>query len=600
MAPAQGKKSRAHGRMPMVRSWSNVPRVTGESPESAPRPRNLEPTELGYRRRAPVRWLGPVLLAATGARVALAEQFGAYLDKRELQYPFPKKVNDHSDADEFWFDFVADTGDGFDATYTVAYLLAQPSLRVGEETLPRGQALIFGGDQVYPTASSQAYEDRFKGPFRSAFPWVAHGETSPALYALPGNHDWYDGLTAFLRVFATREGTTIGGWHTAQTRSYFALKLPKRWWLLAIDAQEAAYIDDPQLEYFYEVAKDIQPGDRVIVCTPNPSWVEDTEKASLYDTTDYFLRKVIAPTGAEVSLMLSGDLHHYARYANPNRQLITFGGGGAYLYATHELPKKITVPPKESIVRTASDSEEYALAKVYPSRMRSRGLGTGVFTRLPARNWGFLILLGVLHTMLLLALNNSAGDATLTLPGFLMIAVVYGLTLFFAAGLTPGRRHTKHYVLGLVHGSIQVGMGVGALMLWRLLPFDTLGWPLPIIAATALYGPILALAAAEVVALYLLIASRFGVNLNELFAGQGIQGYKGFLRLHIAKDGALTIYPIGIDSANKRWRAAPSAPPTAPWIEPVKPLRPHLIEPPIQLVPDRLPAVPRQTEGRVS
>src|SRR3954466_7889765 len=106
---------------------SNVPDVD-EPAADVPRPKTLEPEELGYRRRAPVRWLGPVLLAATGARVALAEQFGAYLDKRELQYPFPKKVNDHSDAEEFWFDFVADTGDGFDATYTVAYLLAQPSL----------------------------------------------------------------------------------------------------------------------------------------------------------------------------------------------------------------------------------------------------------------------------------------------------------------------------------------------------------------------------------------------------------------------------------------------------------------------------------------
>ena len=121
-----------------------------------PRPRSLAPEELGYRRRSPVRWLGPVLLSATGARVALAEQFGAYLDKRELQYPFPKKVNDHSQGQDLWFDFAADTGDGFDATYSVAYLLAQPDLRIGDAVLPRGEALVLGGDQVYPTASSQS------------------------------------------------------------------------------------------------------------------------------------------------------------------------------------------------------------------------------------------------------------------------------------------------------------------------------------------------------------------------------------------------------------------------------------------------------------
>jgi hypothetical protein len=559
-----------------------VDHSTDPATVAAPRPKSLEPQELGFRRRTPVRWLGPVLLAATGARVVLAEQFGAYLDKRELQYPFPKQIHDHTAGDEFWLDFVADVGDGFHATYSVAYLLAQEELTVDGVRLPRGQALVLGGDQVYPTASGQAYEERFRGPYRAAMPEVRDGLPNPTLYALPGNHDWYDGLTAFLRVFARREGTAIGGWQSAQTRSYFALKLPQRWWLLAIDAQEGAYLDDPQLAYFREVAEQIEPGDRVIVCTPHPAWVQAAEIPSLYDTTDYFIRKIVAPTGAGVSLMLSGDLHHYSRYAEPERQLITFGGGGAYLYATHELPKKITVPPKETIVRQASHSRTYTLTKAYPSRMRSRALQTGVFTRLPVRNWGFVVLLGILHTLLLLALDNAESQA-LTLPGFIMIGAIFGLTLFFAAGLTAGRRTAKHYWLGIIHGVIQVGMGVGALFVWRQLIFDQLDWPLPIIAAVALYGPILAVASAEVAALYLLIASRFGVNVNELFAGQGIQGYKGFLRMHIGRDGALTIYPIGLDSAGKRWRANPSAPAHAPWIEPVKPLRPKLIEPPIVL-----------------
>jgi hypothetical protein len=568
-----------------------------EAAVAAPRPKSLEPQELGFRRRLPVRWLGPVLLAATGARVALAEQFGAYLDKRELQYPFPKGDHDHSAGDEFWFDYVADLGDGFNATYSVAYVLAQRELEVltpGRDMdgdlnglrLPRGEALVLGGDQVYPTASTSAYEDRFTGPYRAALPAVAEGEQAPALYALPGNHDWYDGLTAFLRIFARREGTSIGGWRTAQTRSYFGLKLPHRWWLLAIDAQDDEYIDDPQLEYFREIAKGIEPGDQVIVCTPRPAWVQSAQRTSLYEATDYFLRRVVYPTGAEVALMLSGDMHHYARYAGSGRQLITFGGGGAYLYATHELPKTITVPPKETIVRQASTSEEYRLAKSYPSRMRSRALGSGVFTRLPVRNWSFLVLIGVLHTMLLLALDYAEGPSR-TLPGFVMISVVLGLALFFSVGLSPGRRTGRRYLLGIIHGCTHVGMGIGALSLWRQSPFDDLTWPLPILAAATLYGPVLAIVGTEVVALYLLVASRFRVNLNELFAGQGIQGYKGFLRMHVGADGTLTIYPIGLDATCKRWRASPAAPAAAPWIEPMKPLQPHLIEPPIVLASRR-------------
>lgn len=58
---------------------------------------------------------------------------------------------DHfSEKDDLWFDFVADTGDGGNSSYSVARLLAQPSICVrcsdSELTLPRGNLLIIGGD----------------------------------------------------------------------------------------------------------------------------------------------------------------------------------------------------------------------------------------------------------------------------------------------------------------------------------------------------------------------------------------------------------------------------------------------------------------------
>jgi hypothetical protein len=54
---------------------------------------------------------------------------------------------DHlSKCKELWFDFMADTGDGGNSTYSVARLLAQPSLTVGDLKLPRGHLLIVGGD----------------------------------------------------------------------------------------------------------------------------------------------------------------------------------------------------------------------------------------------------------------------------------------------------------------------------------------------------------------------------------------------------------------------------------------------------------------------
>src|SRR6266566_2618377 len=90
----------------------------------------LPPGTSGFR-YPPVPWLSPGQLAGTALRVLLSDWFGAYLDKRELQQALPDTIFDEgADEAELWFDYVADLGDGFDPTYTVAYLLAQPELSV--------------------------------------------------------------------------------------------------------------------------------------------------------------------------------------------------------------------------------------------------------------------------------------------------------------------------------------------------------------------------------------------------------------------------------------------------------------------------------------
>ena len=58
---------------------------------------------------------------------------------------------DHfSEKEDLWFDFMADTGDGGNSSYTIARLLAQPSIRVNTKdsfcVLPRGDLLLIGGD----------------------------------------------------------------------------------------------------------------------------------------------------------------------------------------------------------------------------------------------------------------------------------------------------------------------------------------------------------------------------------------------------------------------------------------------------------------------
>src|SRR5262249_37674089 len=72
----------------------------------------------------------------------------------------------------------------------------------------------------------------------------------------------------------------------------------------------------------------------------------------------------------------------------------------------------------------------------------------------------------------------------------------------------------------------------------------------------------------------------------ELFSSQRIEGYKALLRMHIANDGSLTIYSVGLRRVRRigpsfvrwHWKADPKGAPTAPWFQPRRRLRPHLIE----------------------
>lgn len=568
-----------------------------EVPQPRPRPKDLTEEELGFRRQKAVRWLTPRTLITTGAQSLVAEIFGSFADKRELQAGLPSTVHRHGSGEELWLDFVADLGDGFDATYSVASLLAAPSLRLsGTEPLPRGQLLIMGGDEVYPAASTRAYEDRSKGVYRAALP-VPQGYPAPTLFALPGNHDWYDGLTAFLRVFAQRR--PFGGWQTEQTRSYFAIELPQRWWLFAIDTQFDDYVDAPQLEYFREVSAELNPGDAVILCTSTPAWVPAGSGGETkgYDTFEFFNREIIRKRGATVRVMLSGDKHHYARYAERDGtgQLITSGLGGAYLAATHLLPGELKLPPDQSRVRHPSEQTCFDLTERYPSKAESAALAPGIFN-LPWRNLGFWKLTGMLQLAMSLAvLLGLAEDSPGIFRTFaawapaVLVAIILMVGAMAFARFDMPRSSKTNTAAGILHAAGHIGLSVGwaAIVLWldrHVLPSGS-GADLLIFAIVAIGTPVLiGFLDAEVVAVYLLVVCRFGINLNEAFAGQSIEDHKGFLRLHIDGDGLLTIYPVKLPTVCRSWVARPDGAESDPWIVPDGTvLQPELIEEPIKI-----------------
>lgn len=212
----------------------------------------------------------------------------------------------------------------------MAKLLAEEELSLEHQgssiTTERGRLLIMGGDQVYPTATRDEYNNRMAGPYRAALPWTPEGKP-PHLFAIPGNHDWYDGLTSFIRLFCQKRW--IGGWQTQQSVSYFALKLPHKWWVWGIDVQLESDIDKPQLDYFNQVAKEeMQKGDRVILCTAEPSWVyaETKENPAAYHNLNYFEQNIIREHGGTLAMTLTGDLHHYCRYQDASGAAATSTG----------------------------------------------------------------------------------------------------------------------------------------------------------------------------------------------------------------------------------------------------------------------------------
>ena len=577
-----------------------------------------------YTGQSMTDWFSIGVLLSTGVRDLLSKVFAVYADRRATIAALrpAKTFRDLADREEMWLDYVADLGDGWNSTYSIAWSLAQSAHEIetsdGPTTVDRGDLLVFGGDEVYPYASADLYSTRLERPYRAALPCTPEG-SHPALFAIPGNHDWTDGLRGFMRRFC--QGAWLGGWKTHQTRPYWSIQLPHGWWIWGVDSQMDNYIDQAQVDYFRTAAKELQPGDRVILCVAAPSWIYAAEgDNALHRNLIFIENEIICDRNARLVLTLTGDLHHYAHYSATNasdgvvRHKITCGGGGAFTHGTHHLPGTIELVEQEERREYKLEENGESTASVMPGRNVSRQL---LWKNLlfPMHHLSFAGLLGGFYLVYSLVLANSgllnelsgipveAGNAWLTAKTFFLETLSHVAPLFFFALLlasgyafaqpdwhsNPEVKRVRKLVAGLIHSTLHLLVLLP--LLWVLAHSRSLTLPpLPpnwcsLVQFSLSVYLVGALIGGLVFGIYLSGSNLLaGYHRTEAFSALRDANHKSFLRMHLSRDG-LVIYPLGFKEVETAWIADEAGGENRSWIQPGvgSKLVPKIIGQPIEL-----------------
>ncbi|MET7292917.1 metallophosphoesterase [Streptomyces griseoloalbus] len=325
-----------------------------------------------YRRLMPSRvekvsWLDPRMLWAARNGV-LASWFGdptghtraRWVAQRAAAGAPADKVIRRDDPDRFSFLVIGDTGEGDEPQYAVVPGL----LKEGRDTA----FAVLASDVIYPVGSADDYGTKFFRPYR---------DYQAPVYAIPGNHDWYEDLDGFMRVFCgdapplpsgpaprplTRAWLRSLLWHRPRPgdggRLAEARKLrsgpaqqavqPGPYWaidagpvrIIGIDTGLLGTLDAEQGAWLREVSRGPRPK---ILVTGSPLYVDGGHHPCPIDgggTVD----DIVRDPGHHYVAAIGGDIHNYQRY--PVRladgrtiQYVVAGGGGAFTHATHTIPR---------------------------------------------------------------------------------------------------------------------------------------------------------------------------------------------------------------------------------------------------------------------
>jgi 3',5'-cyclic AMP phosphodiesterase CpdA len=261
----------------------------------------------------------------------------------------PVGINDTTD---FSFVVVGDPGEGDPSQH----ILKDQILKVSNK--PDVKFVVISSDIVYPSGAMKDYERKFFLPFK--------GVTKP-IYAIPGNHDWYDALDAFVATFYTREAARLAIEARLQSDLKFTLDTDKKvrglidqvsflrkeyqvpvgyqtapffqvsndyFVLLTIDTGVLRRVDDTQLAWIKAVLE-ASKGKYVIALLGHPFYAIGEYQGNMnpdFKALHDLLREYKVP------LVMAGDTHDMEYYKelpqnNDNHIMHHFvnGGGGAYL-----------------------------------------------------------------------------------------------------------------------------------------------------------------------------------------------------------------------------------------------------------------------------
>ncbi len=320
-----------------------------------------------FRPRKPFSWLDPrPLVASRNDKLARAAALGGdpTNDERRrwmaaLGVADPRI--DRTDLARVSFALVGDTGEGDMSQYVTAPLMKRLS--------DRTDFMVIASDVIYPAGGADAYEQSFYD--------VYDGYRKP-IYAIPGNHDWYDGLSGFmfhlcgvetvpkaprpfplsragLRALLWRRVRSLDPAKATELRAHRdgrpAAGQPAPYWLLdtgplqliGIDTGITGTVDRDQAAWLRRVSA-ASPKPKILI-TGKPIYVDNRRRpgaieGELTATVD----DVVRERAHNYVAAIGGDIHNYQRYpveVEPGRtiQYLVSGGGGAFMHATHVIPR---------------------------------------------------------------------------------------------------------------------------------------------------------------------------------------------------------------------------------------------------------------------